>query len=220
MRIADEKPFVKEVHELEVPVDFEDSASTTPDEEGEAEEDLFSDVESKSGSSDSCTSPCCQPATLPTPAPAPYRGRVLAYLDFPAFMLKEDDKAFASIYMDNIIRYAISRIPSLLVRAKRADCASVACFLDGGDLQEAEYARLWRGLKYNNVHAEGKLTVQVIKNAICDAENISSERAGPSIDLLGGRVWRDGLKIDLSRTAWDHFYRFVGLQSVLQPVHL
>lgn len=116
--------------------------------------------------------------------------------------------------MDRVFRYTISRIPSLLVRAKSANCPSVMCFLESKNLQENEYARLWRGLKYNNVHAEGKLSVNAIRNAMYDAENEDREHTGPGLDLLGGKVWKEPVLGDLSRRAWDHFYRFV---SALKP---
>lgn len=170
-------------------------------------EDVFSDVESGSASSNSCTSTCCEDILV---RPLTYRARVLAYLNFPSYFNDEADQAFSAIYMDNIFRYVISRIPSLLVRAKGANCPSIACFLESEDLREEEFARLWRGLKYNNVHAEGKISVNAVRNSICDADcEEEEERKGPCLELLGGKVWKDACQRDLSRRAWDHFYRFV-----------
>lgn len=179
----------------------------------DSNEELFSDLDSDSASSNSCQSACCEKITA---RPLTYRSRVLAYLDFPDYFAEEEDKSYAIRYMNNIFRYTISRVPSLLVRARTAACPSVTCFLERQDLQEAEFGRLWRALKYNNVHAEGKLSVNAVRNALCDAEYEDEERKGPCIDLLGGKVWKDALQHDLSRRGWDHFYRFVSLfQSVL-----
>lgn len=182
------------------------SQDTASSRDADDAEDVFSDVESRSGSSDTCTSHCCEKAASNPPT---YRDRVLAYLDYHTYFTEDEDKVFATKYMDNILRYTISRTPSLLVRAKNASCPSVSCFLNSEDLQEPEFARLWRGLKYNNVHPEGKLSVNTIRDALCDAEGSDNTRKGAYIELLGSKVWKDSLKIDLSRRAWDHFYRFV-----------
>lgn len=191
---------------LDISDSIEDIASSMSASQDETEEELFSDVEDESASSTSCSSACCE--TVP-PLPVTYRTRVLAYLDFASYFTDEADKSFATTYMDNIFRYVISRIPSLLIRARSANCPSVVCFLESDHLQEAEFGRLWRGLKYNNVHAEGKVSVDSVRNALCDAENDTRTRSGAYIDLLGGKVWKDPASDDLSRRAWDHFYRFV-----------
>lgn len=179
---------------------------TSQDTREQAEEDIFSDIESGSISSDSCTSTCCAEVSVRT---LTYRARVLAYLDFPSYFTEEVDQVFAAKYMNNIFRYVISRIPSLLVRAKNANCSEILCFLESEDLGEAEFGRLWRGFKYNNVHTEGKLSVNAIRNALSEAEGDMEDRTGPCLELLGGKVWKDGSQRDLSRRAWDHFYRFV-----------
>jgi hypothetical protein len=170
------------------------------------EEEIFSDTESRSGSSDSCTSTCCQ---IPTPAPVTHKSRVLAYFEYPNAFACEMDKSLAEVYMACIFRYAISRVPSLLVRSRSVHCPSVLCFLQGDVLQEEEYGRLWRALKYNNAHPEGKLSVATIRNAIYDAENSEDTREGTCMELLGGRVWKEARPGDLKRRGWDHFYRFV-----------
>lgn len=212
-----EEPASAPEPKLSSTIDFSPSSSSEPfsDEAGssgaeDAAEEVFSETAS-SASSDSCASACC---TKALDAPPNYESRILAYLNYPACFIDAEDSLFASKYIDNLFRYAISRIPSLLVRARSADCPSVICFLSEDNLQEGEYARLWRGLKYNNVHPEGKLTVGAIRNALWDAEHEDEARKGACIELLGGKVWKDAMIGDLSRRAWDHFYRFVSLFSV------
>jgi hypothetical protein len=196
---------------LDISDSIEDTASSAS--QGEAEEELFSDVENGSASSNSCNSACCE---VTPPRPLTYRTRVLAYLDFPSYFADEADKSFATKYVDNIFRYVVSRIPSLLIRARSANCPSVMCFFESDHLQENEFGRLWRGLKYNNVHPEGKLSVDAIRNALYDAESGIKTRSGPCVELLGGKIWKDAAANDLSRRGWDHFYRFVSKFGCLQ----
>lgn len=181
----------------------------------DGQDTVFSDV-SSSSSSVSCTSECCAP---PSPAAGKlikiptHREKVLAYLGYATYFANAEegtDYSLASKTMDSIFRFVISRIPRLLVRARAAGCASVQCFLASDELAEEDFARLWRALKYNNVHQEGKLTVQTVRNAISDAENEDKQgRKGPHIELLGGKVWKVPLDTELSAAGYDHFYRFV-----------
>lgn len=62
-------------------------------------------------------------------------------------------------------------------------------FLASGQLEEDDYARMWRALKYTNLNQEGKANSQVVRNPICDAENQDfDERKGQFIELLGGKL--------------------------------
>ena len=205
------------------PFSDEDTLSTAtsdPDEER-----IFSDVstEAETDSAASCTSDCCQPSEKPSTRVAliqrpTYRDQVLAYLSYSTYFCDCDAEfRVASQTMDNIFRYVISRIPRLLVRARAAGCTTVQCFLASDALSEEEHARLWRAFKYNNVNQEGKITVDVIRNAICDAENEDDldycGREGERIELLGGKVWKTPLETELTLRGWNHFYRFVSLAS-------
>lgn len=172
--------------------------------------DLDSDTEatSETNSTASCDSECCVAATRAEALS--FRARVLAYLEYPSYFVDERDTVLAKEYLENIFRYVVSRTPRLLVRARNDNCDSVACFLENSELQEEDFARLWRALKYNNVLQEGKLSVQVIRDAIWEAENlVQGGRKGPYVDLLGGRVWKNSGETELSARGWDHFYRFV-----------
>ena len=209
------------------PFSDEDTLSTATSDQDE--ERIFSDVstEAETDSSASCTSDCCQPSeklsTRVSLIQRPtYRDQVLAYLGYASYFCDCDaDFHVASRTMDNIFRYVISRIPRLLVRARAAGCMTVQCFLASDALSEEEHARLWRALKYNNVNQEGKITVDVIRNAICDAENDNDldhgGREGEHIELLGGKVWKTPLETEVTLRGWNHFYRFVSLASQSQP---
>ena len=193
-------------------VDQADETASFSEASSDTEENVFSDASTETASSVSCTSECCQtPPPEVSKAPS-HRQKVLAYLGY-ATCFPEDsrDRELASKIIDNIFRYIISRIPRLLVRARQAGCTTVECFLTSAELEDEDYARLWRALKYSNLYQEGKITVEVIRSAICNAENSITERKGPFIELLGGKVWKASLDVELSTEGYDHFYRFVSL---------
>lgn len=176
----------------------------------ESDDNIFSDVSTESNASESCASDCCCEAPTPKqPRVRTKRERLLAYLDYGAAFEKADESTFARNVIDNIFRYTISRVPRLLVRARTSGCTSVNTFVASESLNEEECERLWRALKYNNAQQEGKITVDVIRNAICDAENEQEDRTGAFIDLLGGKVYKSPLDKELSDVGWNHFYCFV-----------
>ena len=111
--------------------------------------------------------------------------------------------------LDNLFRFVISRIPRVLLRARHAQCDSVRAFIESDALEEEEYARLWRALKYTNINQEGKITVEIIRNAICDSEIEGIQRQGAYVEILGDRVWKAPLASEMSVDGWDSLYRFV-----------
>lgn len=176
---------------------------------------VFSDVSAETDSSISCTSDCCQSAVMNEAKPPTTLDRLLAYLNFPfLFDGSLSEAVLAASFIDNLFRYVISRIPRLLVRARSSEHASVRDFLTCEALHEDDHGRLWRAMKYNNIHQEGKMTVGTIRNAICDAEQGDMQRDGACIDLLGGKVWKTASTCDLSDDGWNLFYRFVSAHVI------
>lgn len=134
------------------------------------------------------------------------------YLDFPSLFADDDAKNLAARTIDNLFRKVISRFPSLILRARASGYSSVREFIEDKDshLSEEDYARLWNGLKYSHGSKEGRLSVNTVRDAICEAENrdkMSKDTQG--VDFLGGRVLKRALELDLSSSGWDLLYRFV-----------
>lgn len=190
--------------------DKEDAASSS-DHSDSDHLSSFSAGDSSSSSSASCTSGCCDTPLPKAPKTLTSQDKLLAYFDIASGFEVPGEADLAKGTIEGIFRHVISRIPRLLVRVLSLDLQSVQQLLQGDRLDMADYDRLWRAMKYTNVHQEGKITVQVVRNAICDAENVDreDERSGAFIVLLGGKVWKSPLDREMSPQGWNMFYRFV-----------
>jgi len=195
------------------PLTTTSTSNSTEDSGSESDASISSDTAaSETASSVSCASSCCQPASPPKPPSA--RDRLLAYQQYSSHFVGDPHMAtLAQATIDNIFRYVISRTPRLLVRARRSQLNTVTSFLTGDELQEVDFDRLWRALKYSNIHQVGKITVDVLRNAICNAEDEQPESEGAFIEILGGKVWETANAADLSEDGWDLFYRLVGTET-------
>ena len=130
------------------------------------------------------------------------------------------EQRFALDVLDGLLRYVISRVPRILVRAKSSSCAGVYAFLVDAEnvLVDEDYHVLCRAATFDNVHRGGCITTRIARNVICEAENPAlqaAERASEEhIDLLGGRIWRKPLKKGLTPRGWDMVYRLVSFSTL------
>lgn len=187
----------------------------------EERENVFSDISTETASSVSCTEDCCT-GTSNGYRPSADRDHLLAYLNYPSVFGDSNTQHLAACTMDNIFRFVVSRIPRLLLRAREAAKVGVREFISGAYLEDEGCTLLWRAMKYHNVRNEGKITVEVLRNAICDAQHIDdTDRKGASIEILGGTVWKSSLSEELDSDGWNLFYRFVSYAApALAPDNL
>lgn len=144
-----------------------------------------------------------------------YRKRLLEYFPFMDRLdERPEEKAYSARIIDNIFRYVLSRHKRLLFHVRRLqDVKTVREFVEHESLQETQLKQLWEGMKMRGWHGigrEGKITIDVIKAAIEDADHPDdAPRDGFSIDVLGGKVWSKRLKSELSDRGWDRLYNLV-----------
>jgi hypothetical protein len=166
---------------------------------------------------------------------ADHLARLRAYLvpppDLPSSIRSSTWRALIS----GLFRYVILRIPSLALLALDADprgdgsgsLGRVDEYMDFLEERTSlrcgeEVNRLWRGLKFaksspskEDSDAEGFLGVGVLSDAIADVFRVEvgdeNEEGGPKVyvELLGGRVYKEGRTAELPGEGWDLFYQFV-----------
>lgn len=150
-----------------------------------------------------------------------YRTLLLGYYKYPEIFVSDPaEHQLAVKVIDNIFRYVLARHARLLFHVRRINVDNVRAFLEHESLETAQLKQLWEGMKmrgYHGIGKEGKITIDVLKAAIQDAEYPEDgQREGDFIEILGGKVWSKRLKGDVSERGWDHLYPFVSNKVTIE----
>ncbi|KAK4704186.1 hypothetical protein P7C70_g2026, partial [Phenoliferia sp. Uapishka_3] len=138
--------------------------------------------------------------------------------------------------VSSLFRQVILRLPNLtpLVLSPSSHSSSsvplnsVEAFLDHLESRIGlkcgeEIKVLWEGMKFakksgDKQHCGGFLGVEVLGDAMRELGRKAEEMEEMGVELLGGKVYKEVTREEMSREAWEMFYQFVGASSSTNPL--